>query len=390
MSKQIVQLNEQVIKTELKELVRQSVQEVLNGFLDAEADRLTNASKYERTEGRRDTRAGHYSRKLLTGAGEIELEMPKLRTLTFETAIIERYKRREASIEEALVEMYLAGVSTRRVEDITEILWNARLSAGTMSRLNGKVYEQIEAWRQRPLDGSYPYVYLDGIYLKRNWGGEYGNVAILVAMAVNERGEREVIGAAEGMKEDKSSWLAFLRHLKERGLKGTQLFVGDKCLGLIESLAEVYPQACYQRCMVHFYRNIFSVVPRGKVKEVAAMLKAIHAQEDKPAAMKKIGDVVEKLKEMKLFEAARKVESAAPETLVYMDFPREHWRRIRSNNAMERLNREIRRRTKSIGAFPEGQSALMLVCARLRHMEQSEWGSKTYLNMQLLEDCLPS
>jgi len=390
MSKQIVQLNEQVIKTELKELVRQSVQEVLNGFLDAEADRLTNASKYERTEGRRDTRAGHYSRKLLTGAGEIELEMPKLRTLTFETAIIERYKRREASIEEALVEMYLSGVSTRRVEDITEILWNARLSAGTMSRLNGKVYEQIEAWRQRPLDGSYPYVYLDGIYLKRNWGGEYGNVAILVAMAVNERGEREVIGAAEGMKEDKSSWLAFLRHLKERGLKGTQLFVGDKCLGLIESLAEVYPQACYQRCMVHFYRNIFSVVPRGKVKEVAAMLKAIHAQEDKPAAMKKIGDVVEKLKEMKLFEAARKVESAAPETLVYMDFPREHWRRIRSNNAMERLNREIRRRTKSIGAFPEGQSALMLVCARLRHMEQSEWGSKTYLNMQLLEDCLPS
>lgn len=390
MSKQIVQLNEQVIKTELKELVRQSVQEVLNGFLDAEADRLTNASKYERTEGRRDTRAGHYSRKLLTGAGEIELEMPKLRTLTFETAIIERYKRREASIEEALVEMYLAGVSTWRVEDITEILWNARLSAGTMSRLNGKVYEQIEAWRQRPLDGSYPYVYLDGIYLKRNWGGEYGNVAILVAMAVNERGEREVIGAAEGMKEDKSSWLAFLRHLKERGLKGTQLFVGDKCLGLIESLAEVYPQACYQRCMVHFYRNIFSVVPRGKVKEVAAMLKAIHAQEDKPAAMKKIGDVVEKLKEMKLFEAARKVESAAPETLVYMDFPREHWRRIRSNNAMERLNREIRRRTKSIGAFPEGQSALMLVCARLRHMEQSEWGSKTYLNMQLLEDCLPS
>ncbi len=390
MSKQIVQLNEQVIKTELKELVRQSVQEVLNGFLDAEADRLTNASKYERTEGRRDTRAGHYSRKLLTGAGEIELEMPKLRTLTFETAIIERYKRREASIEEALVEKYLAGVSTRRVEDITEILWNARLSAGTMSRLNGKVYEQIEAWRQRPLDGSYPYVYLDGIYLKRNWGGEYGNVAILVAMAVNERGEREVIGAAEGMKEDKSSWLAFLRHLKERGLKGTQLFVGDKCLGLIESLAEVYPQACYQRCMVHFYRNIFSVVPRGKVKEVAAMLKAIHAQEDKPAAMKKIGDVVEKLKEMKLFEAARKVESAAPETLVYMDFPREHWRRIRSNNAMERLNREIRRRTKSIGAFPEGQSALMLVCARLRHMEQSEWGSKTYLNMQLLEDCLPS
>lgn len=389
MSDKIVQLNEKVIKTELKELVRQSVEEVLNGLLDEEADRLTNARKYERTEGRRDTRAGHYTRKLLTGAGEVELEVPKLRTLTFETAIIERYKRREASVEEALVEMYLAGVSTRRVEDITQMLWNAKLSAGTVSRLNVKVYEQIEAWRNRALEGKYPYVYLDGIYLKRNWGGEYRNVAVLIAMAVNQRGEREVIGAAEGMKEDKESWLSFLRQLKERGLKGTQLFVADKCLGLIEALGEVFPQARYQRCIVHFYRNVFSVVPRKKVKEVAAMLKAIHAQEDKKAALKKLDDVLEKLGEMKLPEAAKKVEDAASETLSYMDFPREHWRRIRSNNAMERINREIRRRTRSIGAFPDGQSVLMLVCAKLRHIEQSEWGQKTYLNMEHLEELLP-
>jgi len=390
MSDKIVQLNEQVIKTELKELVRQSVQEVLNSLLDAEADQLTNAHKYERTEGRQDTRAGHYTRKLLTGAGEVELEVPKLRTLTFESAIIERYRRRESSVEEALVEMYLAGVSTRRIEDITELLWDAKLSAGTVSRLNGKVYEQIEAWRKRPLERTYPYVFLDGVYLKRNWGGEYENVAILIAMAVNEHGEREVIGATEGMKEDKESWLAFLRHLKERGLQGTQLFTADKCTGLIESMAEVFPQARYQRCVVHYYRNIFSVVPRKKVKETAAMLKAIHAQEDKVAALKKLGDVTEKLQEMKLYDAAQKVEAAAIETLTYMDFPREHWRRIRTNNAIERLNREIKRRTKSIGAFPEGRSALMLVCARLRHMEQSEWGQKTYLNMQHLEDYQPS
>ncbi len=390
MSEQIVQLNEQVIKSELKELVRQSVQEVLNSLLDAEADRLTNAHKYERTEGRQDTRAGHYTRKLLTGAGEVALEVPKLRTLTFESAIIERYRRRETSVEEALVEMYLAGVSTRRIEDITELLWDAKLSAGTMSRLNGKVYEQIEAWRNRPLSGAYPYVYLDGIYLKRNWGGEYENVAILIAMAVNQRGEREVIGATEGMKEDKESWLGFLRHLKERGLQGTQLFIADKCSGLIEAMAEVFPRARYQRCIVHFYRNVFSVVPRKKVKEVSAMLKAIHAQEDKEAALKKIGDIIEKLKDLKLNEAAGKVETAAYETLTYMDFPREHWRRIRTNNAMERLNREIRRRTKSVGAFPDGRSALMLVCARLRYIEQSEWGQKTYLNMQHLEDYQPS
>ena len=390
MSKEIVQLNEQVIRTELKELVRQSVEEVLNGLLDAEADRLTNASKYERTEARLDTRAGHYPRKLLTSAGEVDLEIPKLRTLTFETAIIQRYQRRETSIEEALVEMYLAGVSTRRIEDITSLLWDAKLSAGTVSRLNGKVYEQIEAWRQRPLEGQYPYVYLDGVYLKRNWGGHYGNVAVLVAMAVNERGEREVIGATEGMKEDKESWLGFLRQLKERGLQGTQLFTADKCTGLIEAMAEVFPRARYQRCIVHFYRNVFSVVPRKKVKEVSAMLKAIHAQEDKEAALKKIGDIIEKLKDLKLNEAAGKVETATYETLTYMDFPREHWRRIRTNNAMERLNREIRRRTKSVGTFPDGRSALMLVCARLRDIVQSEWGQKTYLNMQHLEDYQPS
>lgn len=219
--------------------------------------------------------------------------MPKLRTLTFESAIIERYKRRESSVEEAQAEMYLAGVSTRRVEDIIQLLWDAKLSAGTVSRLNGKVYEQIEVWRNRLLEDRYPYVYPDGIYLKRNWGREYENAAVLIAMAVNQRGEREVLGAAEGMKEDKESWLSFLRHLKERGLAGTQLFAADKCAGLIEALGEVFPQARYQRCIVHFYRNVFSVVSRKKVKDVAAMLKAIHAQKHKAAAIKKTEDVLE-------------------------------------------------------------------------------------------------
>jgi transposase-like protein len=193
--------------------------------------------------------------------------------LTFETVIIERYRRRESSVEEALVEMHLVGVSTRRIKDITSLLWEAKLSAGTVSRLNGKVYEQIEAWQNRPLERSYPYVFLDGVYLKRNWGGQYRNVAVLVAMAVNERGEPEVIGASEDMKEDMVSWLSFLRHLKERGLKGMQLFIGDQCLGLIEAFIEIFPMVRIQRCIVHFYRNVISVVPRGKMKDVAAMLR---------------------------------------------------------------------------------------------------------------------
>ena len=231
---------------------------------------------------------------------------------------------------------------------------------------------------------SYPYVYLDGIYLKRNWGGSYENVAVLVAMAVNSDGQREVIGA-EGVKEDKESWLNFLVGLKSRGLTGTQVFIGDKSLGLLEAVNTVYPDAKYQRCTVHFYRNVFSVVPRKKAKEVAAMLKAIHAQEDKAAALEKSRAVAKKLREMKLPEAAKKVENSAEETLCYMDFPREHWLKIRSNNAIERLNREIRRRTRVVGAFPDGKSALMLVCARLRYIESSQWGCRKYMSMKHLD-----
>ena len=204
--------------------------------------------------------------------------MPRLKGVSFETAIIERYRRRESSVEEALIEMYLAAVSVRRVEDITEALWGSKLSPATISELNKKAYVHIEDWRNRPLqDGRYPYVYVDGIYLRRNWGGEYENVAILVAIAVNEDGFREVLGTVEEMEEDKASWVSFFQWLRRRGL----LIVGDKCMGKLEAVGEVFPDAKYQRCTVHFYRNIFSVVPKSKVKIVAKMLKAIYAQESK-------------------------------------------------------------------------------------------------------------
>lgn len=283
--------------------------------------------------------------------------------------------------------MYLAGVSVRRVEDITEALWGTEVSPGTISELNKKAYVHIEDWRNRPLQGGkYPYVYVGGIYLKRNWGGEYENVSILVAIAVNENGYREVIGAREGMKEDKASWTEFFKWLKGRGLDGVKLIVSDKCLGMLESVAEVFPEAKYQRCAVHFYRNIFSATPRSKMKLVAKMLKAIHAQESKAAAREKAKSVAEGLKAIKLKEAAKKLEDGIEETLTYMDFPYEHWTRIRTNNAIERLNREIRRRTRVVGTFPDGNSALMLVCARLRHVAGTQWGNKKYMNMKHLDD----
>jgi transposase-like protein len=388
MSDKIIHLNEGAIKQELKEIVRHTVEETLNNLLEQEAAELTNAGRYERTENRKGYRSGHYERDLTTTSGDVKLKVPKLKGVAFETAIIERYRRRESSVEEALIEMYLAGVSVRRVEDITEALWGTKVSAGTVSHLNQKVYGHIEAWRNRPLQGKYPYVYVDGIYLKRNWGGTYENVAILIAMAVNEDGYREVIGASEGMKEDKASWQEFLKRLRKRGLTGTQLFIGDKCLGLLEAVNETFPDARFQRCTVHFYRNVFSVTPRSRMKEVAAMLKAIHAQEDKRAAREKAAAVAAKLHEMKLKEAARKIENGILETLTYMDFPSAHWSKLRSNNVIERLNREIRRRTRVVGTFPDGNSALMLVCARLRYIAGKAWGTRRYMSMTHLDEIL--
>jgi transposase-like protein len=380
----IISIDEGLVKSQLGDVVRETVEQTLNKMLDAEADELCGAKRYVRSPDRIDTRAGHYERTLDTKAGRVKLKVPKLRTIPFESAIIDRYRRRESSVEEALMEMYLAGVSVRRVEDITEALWGTRVSAGVVSKLNQELYDKIDLWRTRPIEGTFPYVYLDGIVLKRTWADEIRNVSILVAFGVNADGYREILGAQEGAKEDKAGWGSFVESLKQRGLSGVQLFISDKCMGLVESLGEYYPEVPWQRCAVHFYRNVFTNVPSTKVNEVAAMLKAIHAQEDRDASIQKAELVIEKLKAMKLPVAAKTVEDGIRETLTYTAFPREHWRSIRTNNPMERIMREIRRRTRVVGNFPDGRSALMLVTARLRYIAGKEWGSRRYMDMSRL------
>lgn len=383
---ELVKVDGEQVRQHVDALVRNSVEETLNAMLDAEADELCKARRYERSPDRVDTRSGTCQRTLQTRVGDVELTVPRLRKLSFESQVIERYRRRESSVEEALVEMYLAGVSVRRVEDITEALWGTRVSASTVSELNQKIYERIEQWRHRPIEGEHPYVMLDGIWLKRSWGGEVKNIAVLVAVGVNAAGHREILGVVEGTKEDAESWRSFLRHLKERGLRGVRLVTSDKCLGLVESLGEFFPEAAWQRCTVHFYRNVLSSVPRSKSGDVAAMLKAIHAQEDLAAAREKGALVVEKLESLRLGVAARCVRNGVEETLSYMRFPREHWTRVRSNNMLERIMKEIRRRTRVVGAFPDGRSALMLVSARLRHIAGTKWGTRRYLDMDRLRE----
>ena len=384
--KEAFQVDEGRVKSFLEEKMRGTIEEMMNQMLDAEADALCQAQKYQRTVERQTTRSGSYQRKLHTTVGEVNLKMPRLRSLPFETQIIERYRRRQSSVEESLMEMFLAGVSVRRVEDITEALWGVRVKPGVVCDLNQKVYERIEAWRNEPIQGEYPYVYLDGIWLKRSWGGEVKNIAVLVAIGVNSEGFREILGVAEGMKEDAESWRGFLRHLIGRGLKGVQLMISDKASGLVNVLGDFFADVSWQRCMVHFYRNVFSVTPKHQAREVAALLKAIHGQEDREAALEKSRQVVEKLRAMKLKKAAEKVEADIAETLAYMQFPREHWLRIRTTNMLERLLREVRRRTRVVGNFPDGNSAVMLVAARLRHVAGTKWGTHPYLDMNRLNE----
>ena len=380
-----IKVDEPEVSRHLSKLVRDSVEKTLNELLDAEADTVCRAGRYEHSAERMDTRAGSYERTLHTQAGEVKLKVPKLRHLPLESQIIERYRRRESSVEEAMVEMYLAGVSLRRVEDITEMLWGARVSPSTISELNQKVYVHIDKWLNRPLEGRYVYLYLDGIVLKRCWAGNVRNVSVLVAVGVGEDGYREVLGVREGGKEDKEGWLGMLRWLKERGLSGVRLVISDRCAGLVEAIAEAFPDADWQRCVVHFYRNVFAKTPMHKGREVAAMLKAIHAQEDREAAVKKGAEVVAKLENLRLGSAAAILREGLVETLAYMNYPMEHWSKIRTNNMLERIMREIRRRTRVVGNFPDGNSAVMLASARLRHIAGTKWGTRQYMDMSRLD-----
>ena len=250
--------------------------------------------------------------------------------------------------------MHLAGVSARRIEGVSGILWGAGVSAGTVSNLNEKAFESVDAWRTGPLSGGYPYLFVDGIYLKRSWGGSYENGAVMVAIDVDSEGCREIAGCAEVLTESRESRKEFPLRLRGRALSGVRLVAGDKSLGMLGALEEVFPEAGYQRRTVRFYRNVFGKLPRQKRTRVAKMLEAVHAQESREASEAKASEVAGSLESMKLFAAAKVVRGGCAEMLAYADFPMQHWTRIRTNNAIERLNRGIRREPASSARSPTG------------------------------------
>ena len=392
MSKEIIQFDQAMFETKLDAMVRDKVEQIVNAMLDEEADLIANAARYERSDGRKAYRAGHYARRFTVKAGRLGLKVPKLKGALFESAVIERYRRREQSVEEALIDMYLAGVSTRQVDDISRLLWGERMPSQTLSDKLRKVYDQIDEWRNRPLGGEYPCVFMDGVWHKRSWGGSVENVSVLVAIGVDDTGHREVIGVAEGMKEDKASWEQFIRSMIERGLKGVRLVVGDRCAGLVATVGEMLPQARYQRCMVHFMRNVLSKVPPTHREWASAALKAIFAMESRASALAKAEEVAREMESRRLKAAASCLREGIGETTTYLldEYPPEHRRRIRTNNMIERLNREIRRRTRVVGSFPDGRSALMLICARIRYVTANDWSSRRYLDMSRLDGIMQS
>ena len=386
----IIQIDQNLFETKLDRLVTEKMTQILNAMLDAEADEITGAARYERKEGRKAYRAGHYERKLTAKAGRLELKVPKLKGALFESAVIERYRRREQSVEESLIDMYLAGGSTRQVDDISQLLWGDRMPSQTLSDKLKRIYGEIDQWRTRPLESEYPYVFVDGVWHKRSWGGRVENVSVLVAIGVNAEGHREVIGVTEGMREDAASWEQFIRSMIERGLKGVRLVVGDRCAGLVSTVNSMLPRAKYQRCMVHFMRNVLSKVPPIHREWASAALKAIFAQENRESAMAKAGTVAGEMEERKLKAAANCLREGVGETTTYLlpEFPANHGIKLRTNNMIERLNKEIRRRTRVVGGFPDSNSALMLVCARIRYVTSRSWSDRRYMDMSRLDDNL--
>ena len=392
MSQQILQVDQAMLETTLDRMVRKSVEETLNAMLDAEADEITGAARYERSGERKAYRAGHYERDLTVKAGKMSLKVPKLKGAVFSSAVIERYRRREESVEEALIDMYLAGVSTRQVDDISQLLWGDRMPSQTLSDKLKRVYADIDAWRERPLEQEYAYLFMDGVWHKRCWGGSVENAGILVAIGIGADGRREVLSVAEGMKEDAESWRSFIKGMLARGLKGVRLVTGDRCAGLVAAAGELLPGARYQRCMVHFERNILAKVNPKNRDWAADALKAVFSMETRDKALEKAESVAGEMEARKLKEAASCLRDGIGETTTYLldDYPREHRRRIRTNNMIERLNREIRRRTRVVGSFPDGRSALMLVCARVRYVTSNEWSTRRYLDMSRVGETVPA
>jgi transposase-like protein len=372
------------------DLLRAMVKEMAEALMSAEADAVCGAGYGERSPARVNRRNGYRERDWDTRVGSIELAVPKLREGSyFPDWLLQPRRRAEQAFVSVIADAYLAGVSTRRVEKLVQQLGVERMSKSQVSRLAKSLDEIVEDFRTRPLDGGpYAYVTFDALVVKCREGGRTVNVCVVHAVGVNKDGFRESLGLDVVTSEDGAAWLAFLRSLVARGLTGVRLVTSDAHPGLVDAIAATLPGAAWQRCRTHFMRNLLTRVPKSAQSFVATMVRTIFAQPDAATVHEQHRRIVDQLA-TRFPEAARLLDEAASDLLAFTSSPKEHWRQLWSNNSLERLNKEIRRRSDVVGIFPDRASIVRLVGAVLAE-QNDEWAvaSRRYLSVESLAKAL--
>jgi putative transposase len=355
------------------DFLREAMQLVLQSLIDLEATEVIGAARYERSAERSTHRNGARARLLSTKAGDVELAIPKLRHGSFFPALLEPRRRIDRALWAVIMEAYVHGVSTRKVDDLVAALGiDAGVSKSSVSRICAELDSAVAEFRERRLDHTaFPYVFLDATYVKAHEGAHVVSKAVIVATGVAADGNREVLGLAVGDSEDRSFWTGFLRQLRARGLTEVRLVISDAHEGLRHSIDKVMLGAAWQRCRVHFLRNVLAKVPRGSAEMVAAAVRTIFAQPDAAAVTDQLDSIAAKLGRQ--FPAVEvMLRDAAPDLTAFAAFPQAHWRKIWSTNPLERVNKEIKRRTNVVGIFPNELGALRLAGSVLIEVHD-EW-----------------
>jgi len=367
------------------DFLREALRVMVEAIMDADVSSQIGAQYAERSSSRLTHRNGYRPRPWDTRVGSMELRIPKLREGSYFPSLLEPRRRSERALLAVVQQAYVEGVSTRRVDDLVKALGCEGISKSQVSRICQELDTVVESFLSRPLDGGpYPYLWLDALTQKVREAGRIVNVSLVVATGVNGEGKREVLGLDVGTSEDGTFWLSFLRSLVARGLMGVQLVISDAHQGLKEALSTVFTGASWQRCRTHFMTNLLSRVPKRAQPAVATMVRTIYQQLSAPEVHAQHERVVAQITE-RFPSAAELLEGAREEILAFTSFPRSHWKQIWSNNPLERLNREIRRRTDVVGIFPNRPAIMRLVGAVLAE-QHDEWAvSRRYLNMSAAE-----
>lgn len=365
------------------DMLRELMKAFLEALMSAEADSICGAAWGERSEERVNTRNGYRDRDFDSRVGTIELAVPKLRKGSYYPEwLFERRRRAEKALTAVIAECYVKGVSTRRVDGVVKALGIEGISSSQVSRLAKSLDAEVEAFRSRPLDAAaYPYVWLDATFIRVREAGRVVNVTTMTATAVNTEGKREILGVETATEETGAAWTAFLRELVARGLSGVRLVISDQHKGLVSAINAVLPGACWQRCRTHFMRNLLIKVPKNAQPFVATLVRSIFAQPTAQEVAAQLVRVVDQLDE-KFHEAAEALELAGPDITAFATFPPCHWKQLWSNNPLERVNREIKRRTDVVGIFPNRASVIRLVGAVLSE-QHDEWQvARRYMSVE--------